>query len=93
MTTTADQPNLFLRNDTLLGICEGLGTDLGIHPNLLRIALALAFYFNPPVVVGTYLGLGVIVAASRYAFPDRVVSVEADTAAVANDETELKLAA
>ncbi len=91
MTTTATQPNLFLRNDTLMGICEGLGSDLGIHPNLLRIALALAFYFNPLAVIGIYLGMGVIVVASRYAFPDHVVTpvVEVELAA----PVEYKLAA
>ena len=82
-----------LRNDTLLGVCEGLGRDLGVHPNLLRIAFASAFYFNPALVIGTYLAFGLIVAASRYAFPDRIPSAQAPAAPIANDETQMRLAA
>jgi phage shock protein C len=63
--------NLLLRNDTFFGVCEGLGQDFGFHPNWLRIAFAAGFYFNPTVVIGTYLVLGVLVAVSRLAFPDR----------------------
>ena len=62
--------NLLLRNDTFLGVCEGIGQDFGFHANWLRIAFAAGFYFNPTIVIGTYLGLGLLVAASRFAFPD-----------------------
>ena len=81
------------RNDTMLGVCEGLGEDLGIHPNVLRIAFASVFYLAPVAVIATYLGLGLIVAAARYAFPDRApAAVEAPTV-TANDQAELALAA
>ena len=63
--------NLILRNDTFFGVCEGLGQDFGFHANWLRIAFAAGFYFNPTIVIGTYLGLGVLVATSRFLFPDR----------------------
>ena len=87
-------PALPFRNDTLLGVCEGLGHDLGIHPNLFRIAFASAFYFSPTIVIATYLALGLIVAASRYAFPDRAIAAEAPLApAITNDPQALKLAA
>ena len=95
-TTTALplRPALPLRNDTMLGVCEGLGRDLGIHPNLLRIAFALAFYVSPFVVIGTYLALGLIVAASRFAFPDRDDAAAALLApAVDNQPEAMKLAA
>ena len=83
-----------LRNDTLLGVCEGLGRDLGVHPNLLRIAFASVFYFSPALVIGTYLALGLVVAASRYAFPDRAAPTAPTLEApVANDETQMRLAA
>ena len=88
------RPALPLRNDTLLGVCEGLGRDLGVHPNLLRIAFASAFYFNPALVIGTYLALGLIVAAARHAFPDRAATPAPTLEApVANDPEQLKLAA
>ena len=81
------------RNDTLLGVCEGLGRDLGIHPNLLRIAFACTFYFSPFAVIATYLTLGLIVAASRWAFPDRAPFAAAVDATIANEGEALRLAA
>jgi len=57
--------NLFTRSDTMFGVCEGLGTDLGFHPNLLRITLAVMLLWNPTVTLSIYLGLGVVVMASR----------------------------
>ena len=57
-----------LRNDTILGICEGLGEDFGFNPLPLRIALAAGLLWNPVAVVATYLGLGLLVAVSRYFF-------------------------
>jgi hypothetical protein len=41
------QSNLFTRDDTFFGVCEGLGQDLGISPNLLRLAFAIGTFFNP----------------------------------------------
>lgn len=66
-----DATALPLRNDTMFGVCEGLGRDLGIHPNLFRIAFASAFYFSPVAVIAAYLALGLVVVAARFAFPDR----------------------
>ena len=63
--------NLVLRSDTVLGVCEAIGQDFGFHPNWLRLALGMSFYFAPLVVLGTYLGLGVIVAITRYVAPDQ----------------------
>ena len=84
-----DKPaTLPFRNDTMLGVCEGLGQDLGIHPNLLRIAFASAFYFSPVVVIATYLSLGLLVAAARWAFPDRKTTVEVPAAAMPANESE-----
>jgi phage shock protein C len=67
--------NLVLRNDTVLGVCEAIGQDFGFHPNWLRLTLASLFYFFPMGVIGTYLGLGVIVAFTRWFAPDGVESV------------------
>jgi len=57
--------NLFTRSDTMFGVCEGLGKDLGFHPNLLRITLAVMLLWNPYVTISLYLGLGVVVLFSR----------------------------
>ena len=68
--TTATQ-NLFTRDDTTFGVCEGLGTDLGINPNFLRIAFGVSLLGNPLISIAAYLACGVLVAATHYAFPSR----------------------
>ena len=64
--------NLVLRNDTILGVCEAIGQDFGFHANWLRVALASSFYFAPYAVIGLYLGLGVVVALTRWFAPDQL---------------------
>ena len=91
--------NLLLRNDTFLGVCEGLGQDFGFHANWLRVAFAASFYFSPMIVVGTYFGLGLLVAVSRFAFPDRHSPATATgethlvASAEATEKEQLQLAA
>ncbi len=58
-----------LRADTFLGVCEALGQDLGINPNWLRIAFAPFIIVNPALTIAVYLGLGAVVALSRWFFP------------------------
>ena len=62
--------NLFTRDDTFFGVCEGLGEDLRIPSNLFRVGFALAFFFSPMGAVITYLSLGALVLVSRLAFPN-----------------------
>lgn len=57
--------NLFTRDDTVLGVCQGLGEDLGFNPLWLRAAFAVGVYLNPMVAVGTYFSLGLIVMTTR----------------------------
>lgn len=66
--------NLFLRNDTIFGVCEGLGQDLGINPNFLRVPLAAGIIFAPVQVIAVYAVLGLVVLATRYLFADRQVA-------------------
>ena len=76
---TSQTTNLVMRNDTILGVCEAIGQDFGFNPNWLRLAFCAPIYWNPGLILGAYLALGVIVAATRYAFPDRRVAlVEGD---------------
>ena len=92
--------NLFTRDDTFFGVCEGLGQDLRIPANLIRVTLAGLAFFYPVPVVATYLGLGVLVLATRFFFPDvpaEVSSVPSVTTPFSitetSDEDRLPLAA
>ena len=70
-----------LRSDTILGVCQALGDDFGFNPLWLRAALPVGLFWHPELVIGLYLGLGVIVAISRLAFPPRRVAIPAAAAA------------
>jgi phage shock protein PspC (stress-responsive transcriptional regulator) len=61
---------LIARDDTFLGVCEGLGEDLGIHPTFFRVAFSVSLLWNPAAVVAAYLGLGAIVMVSRLIVPN-----------------------
>ncbi len=65
------QPSLLTRDDTLFGVCEALGEDFGFNANYLRVALAAALIWAPVAVLATYVVAGLLVAASRWAFPVR----------------------
>lgn len=62
--------NLLFRGDTFLGVCEALGEDFRFNPFYLRAALGIGLIWNPLAVVGTYLGLGIVVAFSRLVAPN-----------------------
>lgn len=68
---TAAAANLITRDDTMFGICEAIGEDLGFHPNFLRVTLAVLLLWNPTVVLIAYASAGVVVLASRLLFPAR----------------------
>jgi phage shock protein PspC (stress-responsive transcriptional regulator) len=57
--------NLFTRDDTFFGVCQGLGDDFGFSPNWLRLVFGVSLLWNPPLVLAAYFGLGLIVATSR----------------------------
>jgi phage shock protein PspC (stress-responsive transcriptional regulator) len=57
--------NLLTRDDTFLGVCQGIGEDFGFNPNWLRLAFGVSLLWNPAVVIGAYLTLGLVVATSR----------------------------
>ena len=63
--------NLFTRDDTLLGVCEGLGEEFGFHPNVLRIVLASMLLWDPLAAIGGYLTVGVVLMVSRWLIPAR----------------------
>jgi phage shock protein C len=59
------QPNPFTRDDTMLGVCQAIGDDLGFNPTILRAAFAIPLMWNPAMAAGIYLALGVAVLISR----------------------------
>ncbi len=61
--------NLFFRNDTLFGVCEGLGEEFGFNANWLRVPFAAGVLWNPMAIVGIYLALGIALALARWTFP------------------------
>jgi phage shock protein PspC (stress-responsive transcriptional regulator) len=63
--------NTLFREDTMLGVCEALGQDFGFNPLFLRIVLGVCLLWQPVGVIAVYLGLGVIVAISRLAVPNK----------------------
>ena len=72
------QSSLIARDDTFLGICEGLGEDFGFNPLYLRIALGVSLIASPVAAVAAYLGLGVVVMATRLLVPNPRLAVAAD---------------
>ena len=64
------QPSVLASDRTLLGVCEALGEDLGFNPIFLRIPFGIGLMLNPVAVVATYLGLGLLVAFTRYLAPN-----------------------
>ena len=64
------QPNVFVRHDTMFGVCEALGEDFRFNPQYLRMLLGVSLIWNPAVVVGAYVALGIIIAVSRWLSPN-----------------------
>jgi phage shock protein PspC (stress-responsive transcriptional regulator) len=79
--------NLFTRDDTFFGVCQGLGEDTGIPPNLMRVGLAFTLFWNPLAALGAYAVLGLVVALSRFLFPAPRTAAPAALAAPADPET------
>ena len=93
METQQNPVALPLRSHTILGVCEAIGEDFGFNPVLLRIPFAASVIYSPMLAVGAYLGLGLIVLASRLLFP-RAKPAEAVTEqAPANEQHEYAEAA
>ncbi|NJS15490.1 MAG: PspC domain-containing protein [Sphingopyxis sp.] len=71
MTTAAASLNrdTFNRPDTFFGVCEAIGQDFGFNPLWIRLAFVPALFFFPFQAPFLYIGLGLIVLASRLMFP------------------------
>ncbi len=55
--------------DSLFGICQTVGDSLGFNPVFLRVGLIGILFFSPALMVGAYLGLGLVVGGSHLLFP------------------------
>jgi phage shock protein C len=61
--------NIFMRHDTFFGVCQALGEDFGIPPNLFRLALVLGLFMQPLGAIAGYFALGLLVLISRLLAP------------------------
>lgn len=91
-----DQP--FMRDDTFLGVCQALGEDFRIPPNLLRLAIAPAIIWSPLMTLAIYVAAAVVIAVTRWIVPNPAttsvaVSAPAEVSVAANEPMELAKAA
>ena len=61
---------VFARDDTIFGVCEGLGQDFGFNPNLLRALIGVGMLLSPFTAAAAYAAFAVLVAVSRWLVPD-----------------------
>ena len=96
LTATQKEPNMTtqtmlpLRHDTILGVCEAIGQDFGFNPTWLRLAFIAPIFFAPVWTVAAYLGLGLLVAATRLLFKDKPASeqvVDVQAVELVEDDT------
>ncbi len=85
------------RPDTLLGVCEALGQDLGFNPLWLRIALSVGVLWNPYAMIAGYVALAVLLAVARWLTPVRSTAAKAAAQPAApveadNDDGHIMLA-
>lgn len=78
-----DETNLFNRDDTFFGVCQGLGEDLGISGNWFRLAFSLSLFFSPVGAVVAYAVAGLFVFTIRTLVPTsgRAAATPADATA------------
>jgi len=75
-----------LRNDTMLGVCTGLGEEFGFKPTYLRVAIASLFLVSFKWAIGIYLALGVALVVGKLLFRDKSPrTVESARPRLAND--------
>jgi phage shock protein C len=93
MEAQVNQVALPLRSHTILGVCEAVGEDFGFNPVLLRIPFAASVVYSPMLAIGAYLGLGLVVLASRLLFPKAKATEAVTEQQVANEQREYAKAA
>ena len=80
------------RPDTMFGVCQALGEDFGFNPLILRVAFGVPLLWSPTVVIAVYALVGLIVAVSRFLYPNprssQVTAAEANPALEAYGSAE-----
>lgn len=87
------RPNLFTRDDTFFGVCQGIGEDLGISPDLVRLAFVPFLFFAPFVAIATYFAFGLVVFAVHMLIREPKPVRSAGAAVEHGEVEELRLAA
>ncbi|MBB5716384.1 PspC domain-containing protein [Sphingomonas aerophila] len=88
--------NPFTRSDTMVGICQSIADDFGFNPLYLRVLFAFGLFVSLKWSVLVYLGLGVVVLASRLLFRGprtATSSLATDTPTPDSEDDQLPLAA
>ena len=85
-----NQTPLPLRNDTILGVCEAIGQEFGFNPLWLRLAFVVPVFFAPMAAIAAYLGLGAVVAATRWLVRDQNPASPPQLATANSAETEVE---
>ena len=88
MEAQENQVALPLRSHTILGVCEAIAEDFGFNPILLRVPFAASVLWSPMWAIVAYLGLGLVVLASRLLFP-KAKPVQAETVTVPEVEYDV----
>ena len=85
------------RDDTIFGVCQGLGEDFGFNPNWPRAALGVGLLFAPVATIIGYAAVGLLVGITRWFVPDPVIALPeaeiADPFEAHEEQEELPLAA
>jgi phage shock protein PspC (stress-responsive transcriptional regulator) len=68
-TTNEQTVQIKSNPDSLFGVCQAVGEDLGFNPFFLRLGFLGLGFFSIPASVAAYALLGAGVAASRWLFP------------------------
>lgn len=84
---------LLLRDDTFFGVCQGLGEDLRIPPNLIRLGFAALLFFDPQIMAITYVAAGIVVLTARLIFPNPRRAKTAKAAPAAAERAEVAVEA
>ena len=92
MSAQTSSTSTFNRADTLLGICEAIGQDLGFNAQWLRIALAMGVFWSPVAMIALYFALGVAVWVARAVTPVRTGVVARSPVVAGNDDQVVTLA-
>lgn len=80
------QPNPLTRSDTLLGVCQAIGEDVGVNPTFLRVGFGVMLFWNMGAAVAAYLAIGLVVLTVRLSMPARAAAPVAGLPVADNDE-------